>query len=94
MLVWGLTLAAMVLAVTAIQVAAYYYLIRDDSPTAAVEPDPDTAALGDSEADWGDRSRANGDGGGDGERRRCPDCGAPNGGEGIYTFCANCGAKL
>ncbi len=96
MLVWVIALGGTVLAVTAIQVAAYYYLVHDDGPTGPVEvdsePDPTggTASASDRRRREADRS----DDGGRPARRRCSACGTPNAADPVFTFCRNCGEEL
>lgn len=97
MLVWLGALVLGVVVLTALQVAAYYYLIRDDGHAAARggrgrpvgDADADRDRDWDVDLDLGRRSDEAA-----GEHRHCPDCGAPNGADTVYTFCRNCGAEL
>jgi hypothetical protein len=91
MVVWGLTLGAVVLVVTVVQVAAYYYLVGDAAgPTAGDDPGRRTAPDGEGRGS-GERTTERADGR---DRRRCPDCGVPNDGAVVYTYCRDCGATL
>ena len=88
MVAWLLAVGVGVVAVTAVQVAAYYYLVRDE-PTSAVDAetvpasDPDRGRTTSTDAECGRT-----------EPRRCSECGAPNDADPVFTFCRYCGAQL
>jgi hypothetical protein len=88
MVVWLLALVVGVIAITAVQVAAYYYLVRDE-PTSTV--DPEAVSVG--ESDHTRRPVPDRDGPQSGVCH-CSACGAPNDADPVFTFCQNCGDQL
>ena len=81
-------LVAGVVAITVVQVAVYYYLLGGRATANGHD-----GGHGGPDHSPGGRPVAPDDA--ETERvRRCAECGAPNGAEGIYTFCRHCGAKL
>jgi|APHM01.1.fsa_nt_gi hypothetical protein len=90
MTLWPVALVGGVVAITVVQVAAYYYLLGGRRATTDGQ-----------DGDSGGPGRVSrvepapsGDGTETDRARRCPDCGAPNGTDTVYTFCHRCGAQL
>jgi len=85
MVPWLVALVAGVVAVTVLQVAVYYYLLEGQTATGGDDDPggPDPTPTGRPEAE-----------GRTGRTRACPECGAPNAADGVYTFCRDCGAGL
>jgi len=81
-------LVAGVVALTVVQVAVYYYLLGGGRATAN---GPEGGQGG---PDNSPRVGAASEDHGTDPVRTCPDCGAPNDAEAIYTFCRHCGAEL
>lgn len=86
-----MAVVAAVGAILAVQLVAYYVLMRGRSERSIVgsaEGRPTGVVPTEAAA----APEASLDGAGD--HRRCPGCGAPNENEAVYSYCQHCGEKL